>query len=159
MNPYVRERINRKLDTLTDERLYQVLDFVEFVETKYAEKPATVVNVFQRFAEGVEDKLRAGGVAVGTISETMGLMNRAMGVLNGVAQTTMSVASDVVNAARTAADQVGAPPPNGAQPGTPATSQSAPSQTAPSQTGVPQPPHGAVPPTTTPGTNPGAPAQ
>ncbi len=110
MNPYVRERINRKLDTLTDERLYQVLDYVEFLETKYAEKPAAVVNVFQRFAEGVEDKLRAGGVAVGTISETMGLLNRAVGVLNGVAQTTMSVATDVVNAAKTAADQVGAPP-------------------------------------------------
>lgn len=110
MNPYVRERINRKLDTLADERLYQVLDYVEFLETKYAEKPTTAVNVFQRFAEGVEDKLRAGGVAVGTISETMSLLNRAVGVLNGVAQTTMSVATDVVNAARSAADQVGAPP-------------------------------------------------
>ena len=34
MNLYMRERINRKLDTLTDERLYQVLDYVEFLETK-----------------------------------------------------------------------------------------------------------------------------
>lgn len=110
MNPYVRERINRKLDTLADERLYQVLDYVEFLETKYAEKAASPVNVFQRFAEGVEDKLRAGGVAVGTISETMGLLNRAVGVLNGVAEKTMSVANDVVNAAKTAAVQVGTPP-------------------------------------------------
>jgi hypothetical protein len=108
MNPYVRERISRKLDTLTDERLYQVLDYVEFLETKYAEKPATVVNVFQRFAEGVEDKMRSGGIAVGTISDTMGFLNKAMGVLNGVAQSTMSVATDVVNAAKTAADQVSA---------------------------------------------------
>ncbi len=110
MNPYVRERINRKLDTLADERLYQVLDYVEFLETKYAEKAAAPVNVFQRFAEGVEDKLRAGGVAVGTIAETMGLLNRAVGVLNGVAEKTMSVANDVVNAAKTAAVQVSAPP-------------------------------------------------
>jgi prophage DNA circulation protein len=110
MNPYVRERISRKLDTLTDERLYQVLDYVEFLETKYAEKPATVVNVFQRFAEGVEDKMRSGGIAVGTISDTMSFLNKTMGVLNGVAQSTMSVANDVVNAAKTAADQVGAPP-------------------------------------------------
>ncbi len=112
MNPYVRERISRKLDTLTDERLYQVLDYVEFLETKYAEKPATVVNVFQRFAEGVEDKMRSGGIAVGTISDTMGFLNKAMGVLNGVAQSTMSVASDVVNAAKTAADQVAASSPS-----------------------------------------------
>ena len=111
VNPYVRDRINRKLDSLGDERLYQVLDYVEFLESRYAEKPAAPVNVFQRFAEGVEDKLRAGGVAISTVSETMGLLNRAVGVLNGVAQTTMSVAGEVVSAARTAVDQVGAPPP------------------------------------------------
>lgn len=111
MNPYVRDRINRKLDTLSDERLYQILDYVEFLESKYAEKSAPAANVFTRFAEGVEDKLRAGGVAVSTVSDTMGFLNKAMGVLNGVAQTTMTVASDVVNAAKTAADQVAAPPP------------------------------------------------
>ena len=122
MNPYVRDRINRKLDTLSDERLYQILDYVEFLESKYAEKSAPVANVFTRFAEGVEDKLRAGGVAVSTVSDTMGFLNKAMGVLNGVAQTTMTVASDVVNAAKTAADQVGAQPPSAptAPPPTPA---------------------------------------
>ncbi len=127
MNPYVRDRIHRKLETLSDERLYQVLDYVEFLEGRYAEKPVAPVNVLQRFAEGVEDKLRAGGVAVSTISETMGLLNRAVGVLNGVAQTTMTVAGDVVTAARTAVDQVGAPPP-----GTPASPiASAPSTATP----------------------------
>lgn len=116
MNPYVRERINRKLDTLNDERLYQVLDYVEFLETKYAEKPAAAVNVLQRFAEGVEDKLRAGGMAVSTITETMGLLNRAVGVLSGVAEKTISVATDVVNVAKNAVDQVGAPTPTAGPP-------------------------------------------
>ena len=114
MNPYVRDRIHRKLETLSDERMYQVLDYVEFLETRYAEKSAAPVNVLQRFAEGVEDKLRAGGVAVSTISETMGLLNRAVGVLNGVAQSTMTMAGDVVTVARSAVDQIGltsAPPP------------------------------------------------
>ena len=111
MNPYVRDRIHRKLETLSDERLYQVLDYVEFIEARYAEKSAAPVNVLQRFAEGVEDKLRAGGVAVTTISETMGLLNRAVGVLNGVAQSSMSMAGDVVSVARSAVDQVGAPAP------------------------------------------------
>ena len=32
MNPYVRERINRKLDTLSDERLYQVAEPVTSVD-------------------------------------------------------------------------------------------------------------------------------
>lgn len=109
MNPYVRDRIARKLDTLSDERLYQVLDYVEFLEGKYAEKPASPVNVFQRFAEGVEDKLRAGGLAVSTVSETMGFLNKAMGVLNGAAQSAVAVGRDVVSAAKNAADAVGAP--------------------------------------------------
>jgi hypothetical protein len=140
VNPYVRDRIHRKLETLSDERLYQVLDYVEFLEARYAEKPVTPVNVLQRFAEGVEDKLRAGGVAVSTISETMGLLNRAVGVLNGVAQTTMNVAGDVVTAARTAVDQVGAPPPapgtSSAPPGAPPAAPSPPNPNP----NVPQPP-------------------
>ncbi len=109
MSPYVRDRINRKLDTLSDERLYQVLDYVEFLESKYAERPAPVLNVFQRFTDGMEDTLRAGGLAVGTVSEAMGFLNKAMSVLGNVAQATRSVATDVVTAARTAADQIGGP--------------------------------------------------
>ncbi|HYW33123.1 MAG TPA: hypothetical protein VE869_16600 [Gemmatimonas sp.] len=142
MNPYVRDRIARKLDTLSDERLYQVLDYVEFLETKYAEKAASPVNVFQRFAEGVEDKLRAGGLAVSTVSETMGFLNKAMGVLNGVAQTTVAVGRDVVSAAKSAADQVGAPDAAGVP--------SAPSAPAPGATGGTQPA-----PTTSPTSGPG----
>ncbi|MFN8715374.1 MAG: hypothetical protein ACK5XT_02495 [Gemmatimonas sp.] len=128
MNPYVRDRINRKLETLSDERLYQVLDYVEFLEARYAEKPAPVINVFQRFTDGVEDTLRAGGLAVGTVSEAMGFLSKAMGVLNDVAQTTRTVATDVVSTARTVADQIGAPPPAGAgaTAGPPAATPSAP---------------------------------
>lgn len=131
MNPYVRDRIHRKLDTLSDERLYQILDYVEFLESKYAEKSAPVANVFTRFAEGVEDQLRAGGVAVSTVAETMGFLNKAMGVLNGVAQTTLTVAGDVVNAAKSAADQVGAPPAPTPPPATAPTPAPAPSVTPP----------------------------
>lgn len=140
MNPYVRDRINRKLDTLSDERLYQVLDYVEFLETKYAEKPAPVTNVFQRFADGVEDKLRAGGLAVSTVSEAMGFLNKAVGVLQNVAETTKTVASDVVTAAKSAADQIGAPASTEAvAAGTAATTAApapspAPAPTAPAQT-------------------------
>ena len=139
MNPYVRDRIHRKLDTLSDERLYQVLDYVEFLESKYAEKSAPVANVFTRFAEGVEDRLRAGGVAVGTVAETMGFLNKAMGVLSGVAQTTMTVAGEVVTAAKTAADQVAAPP------AAPPAGAPAPSGTQPAASASPTPPPSATP--------------
>ena len=99
MNQFLRDRILRKLDTLSDERAYQVLDYVEFLESKYAERQNPTANVFQRFAETVEDKLRAGRVSAATISETMSLMNKAMGVLSGVAAAGKSVANDIVGAA------------------------------------------------------------
>lgn len=133
MNPYVRDRINRKLETLSDERLYQILDYVEFLESKYAEKPAPVTNVFQKFTDGVEDTLRAGGLAAGTVVEAVGFLNKAMGVLNNVAQTTKTVATDVVSTARTVADQIGAPPPGTAPSAPPVSSAPASSASAPSE--------------------------
>ncbi|GAB1344692.1 hypothetical protein [Gemmatimonas sp.] len=133
MNPYVRDRINRKLETLSDERLYQILDYVEFLESKYAEKPAPVTNVFQKFTDGVEDTLRAGGLAAGTVVEAVGFLNKAMGVLNNVAQTTKTVATDVVSTARTVADQIGAPPSGAAPSSAPVSSAPAPAAPSPSE--------------------------
>jgi hypothetical protein len=100
MNPTLRDRIVRTLESLPDERGYQLLDYIEFLESKYAERTAQSPNALQRFAEGVEDTLRAGRVSASTIAETMGLMNKAMGVLSGVAAAGKSVASDVVDAAQ-----------------------------------------------------------
>jgi hypothetical protein len=124
MNQFLRDRILRKLDTLSDERAYQVLDFVEFLESKYAERQNPSANVLQRFAETVEDKLRAGRVSAATISETMNLMNKAMGVLSGVAAAGKSVANDIVGAASSLTTSTGAagdeaaptPPPAQVQP-------------------------------------------
>lgn len=137
MNPYVRERINRKLDTLSDERLYQVLDYAEFLESKYAEKAAPATNVFQGFADGVADKLRAGGMAVGTVSEAMGFLNKAVGVLSNVAQTAKTVTTDVATAAKSAVDQIGAAP---ATPAAPTAPPSAPAAGTPAPNVAPTAP-------------------
>ena len=112
MNANLRERILRKLEALPDERGYQMLDFIEFLESKYAGKTAMAPGVFERFAEGVEDTLRAGRVSASTIAETMGLLNRAMGVLSGVAETGKTIASDAMDAAMrvTAERKVPTPP-------------------------------------------------
>jgi hypothetical protein len=97
MSELLRERIVRKLDTLGEERLYQVLDYVEFLSSKYAERQTPPPNIFTRFAETVEDGLRAGRVSTTAIAETMNLMNRAMGVLSGVAAAGKSVATDLAD--------------------------------------------------------------
>ncbi|HUO51689.1 MAG TPA: DUF2281 domain-containing protein [Gemmatimonadaceae bacterium] len=99
MNPALRDRILRKLDELPDDRGYQLLDYIEFLESKYAGKTAMSPNAFERFAEGVEDTLRAGKVSASTIAETMGLLNRAVGVLSGVAATGQKIATDALDAA------------------------------------------------------------
>ncbi len=95
MNDHLRDRIARKLETLSDEKGYQVLDYVEFLESKYAVKPETPLSIFTRFADTVEDTLRAGKVSANAISETMGFMGKAMGVLNGAVAAGKSVATDI----------------------------------------------------------------
>lgn len=126
MNEFLKERILRRLEALPDERVYQVLDYVEFLESKYAERKPSEPNVVQKFAEGVQDTLRAGNVSAQAISETMGYMSKAMGILAGAKAAAESVANDVTGRVRKAVDAGRTPPP-----------------TAPSA-----PPEGSGPPTT-----------
>lgn len=99
MQQHLRDRIIRKLESLSDERGYQVLDYVEFLESRYAERPAPPASIFQRFGDAVEDSLRAGKVSATTISKAMGFMGQAMSALEGVAAAGKSVASDIAGAA------------------------------------------------------------
>jgi hypothetical protein len=111
MNQFLADRVVRKLETLSDERVYQVLDYIEFLESKYAEAKPAPPGVFQRFAEGVEDTMRAGKVSASTVAETMSLMSKAMGVLSGVAAAGKSVATDLVGGGSKAAEAPAAPTP------------------------------------------------
>ena len=148
MNDPLKERIIRHLEPLTDERGYQVLDYIEFLESKYAGSAAPSPSVFQRFTEGVEDTLRAGKVSTTAIAETVGFLNKAVGVLSGVAAAGKSVASDIATtgknvasdiaavatkaaeAASAAATSVASPPP-GATPQAPSSQPPAPPAAAP----------------------------
>jgi hypothetical protein len=110
MNEHLRDRIVRKLETLADERGYQILDYVEFLESRYAERQSSTASAFTRFTEAVEDRLRAGRVSASTIAEAMSLMNRASTVLNGALAAGRSVANDIVSATRTSANSPSSPP-------------------------------------------------
>lgn len=103
MNDLLKERILRRLEALPEDKAYMVLDYVEFLESKYAQRQAPGPNVFQRFAEGIEDTLRAGNVSASTVAEAMGFMGKAMNVLSGVAAAGKSVADDLVGATKSAA--------------------------------------------------------
>jgi hypothetical protein len=133
MNAHLRDRILRKLDALNDERGYHVLDYVEFLESKYAERQTPTGNAFTRFSEAVEDRLRAGKVSATAIAETMGLLNRAANILNGAVAAGKSVATDIYSAAQSATvprspsgTTSAQPGQTGASPGSPAVATSQP---------------------------------
>ena len=111
MNEHLRDRILRKLETLSDERGYQVLDYVEFLESRYAERQLPNANAFTRFTEAIEDKLRAGKVSASAIAETVGFMNRAANVLNSALETGKSMATELVNTTRSTATTASPEPP------------------------------------------------
>jgi len=105
MNDILRERMLRKLETLSEERAYQVLDYIEFLESKYAERPAGAPP-FQKVAETLEDTLRAGRVPVSMIKGTMDAVGKAGKFLEGLAAAGKAAVEEV-----TSKKKEGTPPP------------------------------------------------
>jgi hypothetical protein len=98
MNEQLKQRILRRLETLADERGYQILDFVEFLESKYASRAAPS-NLFAKISEGIEDTMRAARIPIRAISGTTGLMESAGKVMKGVAAAAQSVVDEALQAA------------------------------------------------------------
>jgi len=98
MNDALRQRILRALETLSDERGYQVLDYAEFLSSKYAERQRPT-NLFARLTETVEDTMRAGKLPVQAISGTIGVMDSAAKIMRGLAAAGQAVVDEAVRAA------------------------------------------------------------
>jgi hypothetical protein len=84
MEEVTRKRVLRRLEALPEEQLYQVMDFIEFLETKYAREAARKPDAFQLFAERVEDQMRVRSLAPRAMRGTMRVMSTAGKVLDGV---------------------------------------------------------------------------
>ena len=84
MNDVLTERIQRKLDAMPDEQAYQVLDYIEFLESKYAQRAAGA-PAFQKVAETLEDTMRAGRVPITIIKGTMDAVGKAGRFFEGLA--------------------------------------------------------------------------
>ncbi|MEJ7900683.1 MAG: hypothetical protein WKF63_02505 [Thermomicrobiales bacterium] len=117
MNDILRERLMRKLDSLPDERIYQIFDYIDFLESRYAQRSGPGSNRLQTFAEGVEDTLRAGRIGATAVAGTMTVMGRAVSAINTVAAAGKSVATEFMTAASgTPSDKPGEPPAPPTQP-------------------------------------------
>lgn len=111
MTDPVRQRILRALETLPDDKAYLVLDYVEFLESKYAAR-ARPDNFLARLVDTVGDTMRASKVPIQTISGTLNAMDSAQKLMKGLAAAGEAVLDEVGRAVT--------PPtgPNASPPGT-----------------------------------------
>ncbi len=98
MNDLLKQRINRLLDAASDERGYQILDFVEFLDSKYAER-SQPDGLLSKISATVENTMRAGKLPIQAITGTMGLMDTAAKVMKGLAAAGQAVVEEAVKAA------------------------------------------------------------
>ena len=98
MNDLLKQRITRLLESLDDERAYQVLDYAEFLTSKYAER-GQPHGLFAKITATVENTMRAGKLPIQAISGTMGLMDSAAKVMKGLAAAGQAVVEEAVKVA------------------------------------------------------------
>ena len=84
MHDILRERLMRKIETLPEEQVYQTLDYIEFLESKYATDAGEETSGLRRFAEAVEDKLRKTSMSPAKLREAFQLLSAADRVLSNV---------------------------------------------------------------------------
>lgn len=78
MHDVLRNRLLRRIESLPDRQIYQVLDYIEFLEEKYGEREGEREPTgFQRFAERLEDGLRRRTVRPAVIREAFQLLAAA----------------------------------------------------------------------------------
>ena len=125
MHDILRERIMRHLEALPEDRLYQVLDYIEFLGSRYARdavRPPS--SSIQRFGERLEDKLRGNRVGFGAIRSTLEAMGTADRMVTGLAEAGRSLMREVstpVQAGPAPATPPTPPPPAPAEPSRPRT--------------------------------------
>jgi hypothetical protein len=97
MNDLLKQRVLRRLEGLPDERAYQVLDYIEFLESKYAER-AVPTGILARITETVEDTMRAAKLPVQAISGTASVMDSASRIMKGIAAAGHAVVDEAMKA-------------------------------------------------------------
>ncbi len=84
MHDILRQRLMRKIESLPEEQVYQILDYIEFLEGKYGTDGAEETSGLRRFAEKMEDKLRKRSMSPAKLREAFQLISAADRVLSNV---------------------------------------------------------------------------
>jgi hypothetical protein len=91
MHDILKERLARQIEALPEQQLYQVLDYIEFLTSKYARDAARPASGLQRFGERLEDKLRINRVGFDVIRGTLNVVGAADRVVSGLAEAGRSI--------------------------------------------------------------------
>lgn len=110
MDEILRRRIERKLDGLPEDKGYQVLDYIEFLESKYGStaRPPTPV---ERITEGVGDAMRAVRVPAEAIRGTMGVVDSASRLMERLRAAGSAAVEELTHGAAPAPAPAAPPPP------------------------------------------------
>ena len=120
MNEHLKQRILRRMEDLPDERGYQILDYVEFLESRYAARQSPS-GILARITETVEDTLRAGKLPIKAVGGAMNAVDGASKVMKGIAAAGKAAVDEAMKAtgstpAVTGAKSPAAPAPKPAPP-------------------------------------------
>lgn len=97
MDELLKKRIDRVLENLDAEQAYKVLDYVEFLQSKYGTR-SRGPSPLERLADGVEDTLRVSRVPIAAIKGTREVLNTAERVMRGLADAGRSVVNELQGA-------------------------------------------------------------
>ncbi len=97
MHDVLRQRLMRKLESLPEEQIYQVLDYIDFLESRYAGDLAKEASGLQRFAERVEDKMREKAMSPATIREAFKVISAADKVLSTVSKAGKQLMDEITS--------------------------------------------------------------
>lgn len=109
MHDLLRARLLRHIEALPEAQVYQALDYIEFLSSKYARETVREPGMFQRFSEMLEDKMRGQGLAFGTIKGALGVVGTAGRMVSGITEAGRTVIREVESVI-TPADGDAAPP-------------------------------------------------
>jgi hypothetical protein len=104
MEDHLRDRIVRQLEKIPDDQAYKILDYVEFLGSKYSDR-STPDNIFTRIQDKVEDTMRAAKAPVDAISGTVNLFDGATKVMKGVASAAQSVVEEASKAVKSDSEE------------------------------------------------------
>jgi hypothetical protein len=113
MHDVLRTRLLRKLESLPEDQVYQVLDYIEFLETKYARDVSVEASGLQSFAEKMEDQLRRRTVSPSSLREAFQLISAADKVLANISNVGKELLGELNGSGDPKGAKSGSKPPKG----------------------------------------------